>query len=43
MHSAFYVVRRFTSMVFAACRDGKLCGKACDRKDDDVRSDRPGG
>jgi hypothetical protein len=30
-------------MVFAARRDGKLIGKACDRKDDDVRSDRPAG
>jgi hypothetical protein len=43
MHSAFYVVSRFTSMVAAARRHGKLSGKACDRRDDDVRSDHYGG
>jgi hypothetical protein len=39
MHSAFYVVTRFTSMVFADGSSGKTCG----RRDDDVRSDRYGG
>jgi hypothetical protein len=39
MHSAFYVVSRFTSMVVAAAPGGK----AGDRRDDDVRSDHHGG
>ena len=30
-------------MVVAARPDGKISGKACDRRDDDVRSDHYGG